>query len=328
MKGLVLAKEDLPEGWIGAAVGEPYIVKENLFKIFNPPELNLTDKSVFEYSKPQGYDPLVKYLQDKHQAPVVISNGAKQAIGALFFALKQQGIQDIYLKKPWWSLFPPLIKMHGLNQTENVLEPNMAHLLVSPNNPDGSGQSILNNVNAEYVIHDAAYYNHVYLPREAPLNALGSVQVFTCSKLFGLSQLRVGYSVFYNTDLYSSVLEYMEHMTVGASVLSQMYAYELFHEMSANPSKKLDFENKCYDHLSLNRLYVNTLVNPSVLEIDHNQTGMFLWAKCHNVKIFDDAKIMVVEGTPFGMPGYIRMNLALPSHQIGEIVRRINALSD
>lgn len=326
MKDLVLAKVDLPDGWIGASVGEPYLVKNNLLELFDLDNLSIKDASAFEYSKPQGYDPLVKFLEDKHQAPVIITNGAKQSIGALFFALKKLNINNIFMDKPWWSLFPPLIDMHGLNQTEDPYDSNHAYLLVAPNNPNGD----LNThsypySDSKYTIHDAAYYNHIYLKPEENLNPIGDVQVFTCSKLFGLSQLRVGYSVFHNTDLYNSVIQYMENMTVGVSVLSQMFALNIFQSMKEHPDLTKKFEFNSRNDITLNRIMVNS-INESILTIDKCQTGMFLWAKCHNMKAFDEAKIAVVEGTPFGMSGFIRMNIALPVNTIKEVVYRLNNL--
>jgi aspartate/methionine/tyrosine aminotransferase len=323
MKALVLAKEDLPEGWIGAAVGEPYLVKKNLFSTFSLPDLQIKDTSIFEYTKPQGYDPLVKFLEDKHQAPVIISNGAKQAMGALFYSLKKKGVENIYMSKPWWSLFPPLIAMHNLKHTEDANSDNCAELFVAPNNPDGKLKFDTNLPNSKYCIHDAVYYNKIYMDGAKEIFPVGDVQVFTCSKLFGLSQLRVGYSVFHDTELYNGVIEYMEHMTVGVSILSQMYALNVFNEVHNNPESTWTFETLCREQLLTNRRLVNT-IDKSVLTVDPTQDGMFLWAQCHDLNAFDKAKVAVVEGTPFGMPGFIRMNIALPTNQIKEIVRRLN----
>lgn len=325
MKKLSLAKQDLPPGWIGAAVGEPYLVKDHLFKIFSPPNIYETVKD-FEYTKPQGYDPLVKFLENKHQAPVVITNGAKQAIGSLFYALKQKHVSCIYMRKPWWSLFPPLIKMHGLSEVSHPYSNKSAHLLVAPNNPDGIVD--FNKVECQatkYTIHDAVYYNGIYMSPLCDFRNFGDVQVFSLSKTFGLSQLRLGYCVFHNMDLYNSVLEYMETMTVGASVLSQIYALELFQTIKSKPGAFSSFEVNCHNELVKNRKIANQIDN-KILTVDQNQSGMFLWAKCHKLQAFEGAKVIVAEGTGFGMAGYIRMNLALPTDKIKEIVERLNNL--
>lgn len=333
MSDLTLAKADLPEGTIDAAVGEPHIVRANLFKLFDTDALTpvVKDYNDFEYTKPAGYEPLVKFLENKYQAPVIISNGAKQAVGSLFHSLKKSGRPNIWMKKPWWSLFPPLIKMHGLNQVSDRYTEHCAQLVVYPDNPSGSCYSDkewkLNQDHCkEYgipIIHDAAYYNPIYIPYQSEFKALGDVQVFTCSKLLGLSQLRVGFSVYHNTELYKGALEYMEHMTVGVSILSQMYAYNILKLMEDNPVLTMLFQEQSCSQLLLNRIHARK-ISPDILEPDNNNIGMFLWTKCHNLDAFKNNKINVVEGTPFGEPGYIRMNLAIPEETMIEVVDRLN----
>ena len=90
---------------------------------------------MFDYPYPQGYKPLVELLEFKHQAKVVITNGAKQALGAVFYALKKMGMCYCQEKSPYWALIPPLAAMHGIE----MIHPNapydndqMALLLLSP----------------------------------------------------------------------------------------------------------------------------------------------------------------------------------------------------
>lgn len=333
MSDLTLAKADLPEGTIDAAVGEPHIVRANLFNMFDMESLApvVKDCNQFEYTKPAGYEPLVKFLENKYQAPVIISNGAKQSIGSLFYSIKKSGRGGIWMRKPWWSLFPPLIKMHGLSQADFPYTVGSAQLLVCPDNPSGF---TLSDKEWEYnascckedgipIIHDAAYYNPIYIPHQLEFKALGDVQVFTCSKLLGLSQLRVGFAVYHNTELYKAALEYMEHMTVGVSILSQIYAYNIFKKMAENPILTANFEVKSCSDIQRNRTLAKK-ISSDILEPDNNNVGMFLWTKCHNLDAFKNNKINVVEGTPFGMPGYIRMNIALPKEKMIEVVDRLN----
>ncbi len=333
MTNLTLAVEDLPSDFINAAVGEPYIVRDTLFEVL---QNNLTDyiSSVhgFEYTKPMGDKYLVEFLENKHQAPVIIHNGAKQAIGAIFYALKQAGFEGVHLHEPWWSLFPPLLKMHSLKQVPVFPVPNTAYLLVNPNNPDGElhSENRLLNIHKfceQYklpLIHDAAYYNHIYLPKSTPLPPIGDVQVFTFSKLLGLSQLRLGYSVWHKTDLYNSVLEYMEHMTVGTSILSQKFALEVLQELHFKNTYDV-FIDKSNEKLQFNRSLVKQISN-SILEPAPNQQGMFLWTKCHDLTAFERCKIKVIEGTNFAnsKKDFIRMNLALNNNLLPKIVERLN----
>lgn len=336
MTNLTLAKTDLPDDFIQAAVGEPYLVRDNLFAQYDILKLSpdLKKSSIFEYTKPAGYDPLVKFLEDKYQAPVIIHGGAKQAIGSLFYAIKNKNPSrpGVYLKKPFWSLFPPLLRMHDLwNSDLPYTEYVGGHLLVSPENP--TGEILLDDWLEENaikckeldipIIMDSAYYNPIYMDPSTRFKPLGDVQVFTCSKLLGLSQLRIGYSVFHNTQLYKAVLTYQEHMTVGTSILSQMFALNIFQEMERDLSKMSMFQAQCNYELDYNRRLA-AKIDPSILEIKTQNVGMFLWAQCHDMKAFDECKITVADGESFGAKNHIRMNLGLPTNKIQEIVERLN----
>jgi aspartate/methionine/tyrosine aminotransferase len=332
MSDLTLAKQDLGPDWIEAAVGEPHIVRANLFEMFDIESLypKIIDYNQFEYTKPAGYDPLVKLLEEKHQAPVIISNGAKQAIGSLFFAIKKLGKKYIYMDTPWWSLFPPLIKMHGLEKTDFAYHNEDAQLIVYPNNPAGGYADHLKQDHLDYcrnkgipTVHDAAYFSSIYMP-ELPKIGVPDVQVFTCSKMLGLSQLRVGYAVYHNMQLYKDAMSYMEHMTVGASILSQMFAYNILKEIQDNPDRTYCFEKRCYADLLSNRELIKKIPESILDPTNNDNVGMFLWTKCHNLEAFDKAKIKVAEGAGFGMPGYIRMNIALPKEKMIEVVDRLN----
>lgn len=334
MNDILLAKANLPPDFIDCCVGEPHLIRDNLYANFDISSLTPTvsNQNIFEYTKPNGFDPLVKFLEDKHQAPVIISNGAKQCVGSLLYALKKNNRLNIGLTLPFWSLFKPLIEMHGLN-LRNSIYASDSFLLVHPNNPDGFVYDF-NNLDSIVgtckelsipLIHDGAYYDQVYLGESYKLSPIGDVQIFTCSKLLGLSQLRVGYSVFYNTELYKAALEYMEHFTVGVSILSQIFALNIFKEMFYNPDITSSFKNMCYADLSRNRILANT-INPEILELKKDSMGMFLWGKYKDFNKFHEAKISVIEGTPFGMPGYVRLNMAFDERKFKEIIKRLNSV--
>src|SRR6202000_3518997 len=117
MSDILLAKPKLSADWIDWSVGEPHCVRESLFDVIDPSILthpSLRERELAEYPSPNGYEPLVKFLEDKHQAPVIITNGAKQALGASFYALQKTGKTTLGMRSPYWALIPPLAKAHGL----------------------------------------------------------------------------------------------------------------------------------------------------------------------------------------------------------------------
>ena len=60
-------------------------------------------------------------------------DGAKQALGAAFYALHKMGKRILGMRNPYWAAIPPLADMHGLTCSPNY----DCYLAVSPNNPDG-----------------------------------------------------------------------------------------------------------------------------------------------------------------------------------------------
>jgi aspartate/methionine/tyrosine aminotransferase len=330
MSNILLAKPTLPPDWRDVSVGEPHVVRENLIKIFDLSEYEVPNvPHMHEYPVPTGYQPLVKLLEEKHKAPVIITNGAKQALGACFYSLQQMGKLKMGMRAPYWALIPPLVKMHGLEYVEVGYD---SYLSLAPNNPDG----FMPDLQAEAkhhkdtdvpFIHDAAYYTHVYLPPSQQLKAFGDVQIYSISKMLGLSGLRIGYAVCPNPEFYKLIQNYMENMTVGVSIIPQIYLYDLMRRMNAYPTLTQQFEGQsAYDLEQAKKIALQ--IDPEVLEVSAdlvNIPGMFLWAKVGPKANFQKAKVNIIDGALFGSPGYIRMNLAFDKKTMEDIVNRLNS---
>jgi aspartate/methionine/tyrosine aminotransferase len=336
MTEILLAKPVLPPGFIDVSVGEPHVVREILDDVFDLHPYDLPDvKHMHEYPPPHGHEPLVRLLEEKHGAPVVITNGAKQALGATFYALKQLGHSAINMRSPYWALLPPLMTMHGLELATPEFIDGDANpcLVLAPNNPDGFCDANLLNMHLSYakagvpLIHDAAYYTHTYLPSDHALPAIGDVQIYSISKMLGLSGLRIGYAVCRNPDFYRLITSYVEHMTVGASMLSQIFTYDLMKRMRGYPTLTSNFEGRSFAALQESKK-IMMQVNPEVLEVPANLLdipGMFLWAKVGPKANFEKAKVNVIRGDLFG--GYhdhVRINLAFNAKTMQDIVNKLN----
>jgi aspartate/methionine/tyrosine aminotransferase len=336
MSDILLAKPKLPEGWLDTSVGEPHVVRDTLIKIFNlsgPHHIIPTADRMHEYPLPTGYQPLVDLLEKKHGAPVIITNGAKQALGSVFYALKKMGRGIMGMRTPFWALIPPLAKMHGLECVDEYDYSWDSYLSLIPNNPDNFSESLEDR--QAYckqrnipLVHDGAYYTHTYLPFDYELKSFGDVQIYSISKMLGLSGLRLGYAVCSNPQFYRYIQEYMEAMTVGVSVMPQIFLEKLLLEMQARPDLTLKFEMESAMHLRIAK-EIMMQVRPEVLDIPENLPdipGMFLWAKVGPACNFQQAKINTIDGALFGVPGMVRMNLALPEDQMIEVVKRLNSV--
>jgi aspartate/methionine/tyrosine aminotransferase len=338
MSKILLAKPKLSDGWIDTSVGEAHIVRDALFKAFDNFTLHMVDlatKHKSEYQDPAGFPPLVKFLEDKYQAPVVITNGAKQALSASFYVLQKLGKRKLGLHCPWWCLLPPLIEANGLepicaNDNTNY----DAYLAVLPGNPDGHMFDLdhvkkLATQHREFnipFIHDAVYYSPVYLPQQKTFPAFGDVQIFSASKSWGLSGLRAGYCVCYNHDYYHPIQSYVEMMTVGVSTASQEIVHKLLLDLKAYPDKESAFIRECQNKLYIAKSIIKN-VRPDVLEVPIDITdtpGMFLFARAPKPEVFEKAKVNVAHGAAFGKEGYVRINLAVPTETLIEVVKRLN----
>lgn len=66
-----------------------------------------------------------------------------------------------------------------------------------------------------------------------------------------------------------------------------------------------------------------------ILEVDsnlENSAGMFGWFKVGPKADFSKYKINTIDGSLFGVPGMVRMNLAFSKDRMEEIVRRLNSV--
>lgn len=328
MTDILLSKPKLPPDYIDLSVGEATLIKQALFKVVKP--FSSCNAEIYNYPNPNGYEPLVKLLEEKHQAPVIITNGAKQALAASFWLLSKLGYTVLGMKNPYWALIPPLAEEYGLecNVSDSYIEP---FLLLAPNNPNGDCESysslkLLEHDSKLPFIHDAVYFTHSYLPEDYELGPLGDLQIFSISKMFGLSGLRVGYIVCHNQQYYKDLCAYVEMMTVGVSNISQDVSYNLLQFFKENPEKQLEFEGSCREAL-LKARQIFSKVDGSKIELPDNflnVPGMFAWVRLKDKEALTRAKVNAINGSLFGDAEFVRINLAVEHSVLEECISRIN----
>lgn len=345
MSDILLAKPVLDKEWTDWSVGEGTLIRRNLFRYFpqlTGPDILQLNKELsindLEYQNPAGYKPLVDFLEAKHKAPVVITNGAKQALAGVFYALKHKGHGAICLQPLHWALLPPLAKAQGLGcvfrEPTDTTAQQMAYLLVSPGNPqpDTYTYADLKNIEEAFkkakspLIHDGAYYTKSYLPSNYELGPIGDVQIFSFSKMMGISAARCGYAVCYNEDFYKAMVEYVEMDTVGVSVFSQKFVHSALLEMEKAPDQQKAFEEANYKKLKEAKQLLKG-ISDKVLEVPKDieeQNGMFAFVGLKNKGAFEKAKIHIVGGEHFGSKDKVRLNLAIGNENLKKCVEKLN----
>ena len=329
---ILLALPTLEADQKDLSVGEPHLIRENLTKFTDIFKLNLSlSDEDLTYPLPTGHPELVKFLEDKYNQPVIITTGAKNALGAVFYALTKLGHSTLGLRSPYWALIPPLCKMHNLEPVYSdydQLNDFDSYLLIAPNNPDGSMNGIdkahqLYKDNNKPLIHDGAYYTPIYLGPDYDYKMIGDVQIYSGSKMLGLSGTRTGFLLCSDPQLRHHIQDYIENMTMGVSKISQLYLLNILKDLGSDIKS---FELKCFNDLKKNKSIVKN-IRKDILEVPDNLEdipGMFRWAKCNDFDAFKRAKLNVISGKPFGNEEYVRINLGFTNDVMEEIVDKLN----
>jgi len=326
-----LQKVILGPDWIDLSFGEPKIVMDALFRQLNRtgsklkmPKLN--DLTKWEYQPAAGKPDLVSILEKKYDAKVVVCNGAKQALAASCYSFKSSGKATIYYERPYYPANPSLTQSVGLVWGDKGSADSF--LITSPNNPCGSNYSNLDLIGWRYngpMIHDAAYYTDIYLPDDQITLPLGDIQVFSMSKMYGVSGLRIGYAVVHNEKYYQDIVDYIEMTTAGVSTASQDIARNIEMFFRDNPACYKAFVSDARASIANNRKLLSQL-NPDVLTVmDCQSNSMFAWCKKGPRLDSKKAKVHVLSGTLFGADdSIIRMNIAVPHEVLKEAIDRLN----
>jgi aspartate/methionine/tyrosine aminotransferase len=330
MNDAKLQKINLPSDFIDLSFGEPFIVA-------NACRNNLTLGNGFkdplysglhncQYQLAQGAPKLTSLLQEKYGAKVVVTNGAKHGLAAILYALKKNGHDSIHYESPYYPANPSLLSFANLSKDQYFTN-SRAMLITSPNNPDGNNHTNMFMkvmTNEHYVIHDAAYYTPIYLPEHQTPEALGHIQLYSMSKMYGFSGLRVGYVVCHDEVLFQDIVDYVELTTAGVSIASQDIAYNLETFFAKNPNNLNEFEQEAREAIKVNRSLLSQL-DPEVISFQECMSNsMFGWGRKGPKLDYMNKKVYILDGSLFGDDAMVRMNLAVPYDALKEAIDRLN----
>jgi aspartate/methionine/tyrosine aminotransferase len=328
-----LIRKKLPPGWIDLAVGEAHVVRDALQVTYGPDMFSLEGiADECDYQAPEGYGPLVEALEGRYGDSVVVTSGAKQGLLAVFYALKKLGQTYIGMRTPYWSQMPEAIRLGGLGLCLGD-QPTWgcSYLIVSPNNPDGRVTTPEEAYELQkqcdkpgtFLIHDGAYHTPAYLDHTP---RLAGTTVYSASKMYGLSGLRVGWVVTDDARIKQLVSDYVEASTVGVSLPAQHILHRIITHEEQHPQEAGAFTTLARTYLEANKRLVRAL-DPRVLDAsDVAPHGIFGWFKPGPKFDPEWAMVRIPPGSAFGDPTRVRVNLAIGAAQLADAVKRLNEL--
>lgn len=301
------------------SVGEPAFLQHTLdFLTIVEPIENL------HYPLVGGEKELLEELHKLHPKYkyIVVANGAKQALLASIYALKEQhpaSTEFVEHVAPYWPSFPTLARLSGLKFTTAPPVPYAGSITIatSPNNPNGEEPRIIE----LFDIWDAAYYNP-YFPVYGHTKALeAKIAIFSGSKMFGVSSFRIGWLCTDNEYLAKLAAEYVEKSTTGVSGLSQTQMAGILRHVRRYKDAVPEFM-KARKLLELNANSFHRALDSHIDIYKGAPQGMFAFIKVKDEQKFTGAlktaKIQVVPGYACGMTesGWFRFSLGWQSEYL------------
>jgi aspartate/methionine/tyrosine aminotransferase len=302
------------DGETNLAIGEPYFLQEFFLRYLL---VDQTPKAL-HYPSVGGEPELLEELKNffPHHKYLVITNGAKQAIEAAFFAFKRLERKSVvFHQAPYWPSYPTLAKSQGLEY--NVASPLAAQIfcVTAPNNPDGGQPQLFKRAPD---LWDAAYAQPLYGFHGVP--PPHRVAVFSAAKYLGLSGLRVGWLATNEKEIAEQAGYFVEITTSGVSIPSQMHLAGCLRSLrrSLNMAWYTERTFEARAALMANGHSFNEIIGDLVKDtqgVPVDGTGMFAWFRARRPESFAralrDAKVKLVSGDACGVhePGWYRMSM-------------------
>ena len=285
---------------------------------------------------------LARQFDGYDQRNIIISNGSKQCLYAMFQAICNP-MDEVIIPRPYWVSFPQQVKLAGgcpvfvdtdshqldCEQIERAITPKTRAILInSPNNPTGAvysaeelaGVANIALVHNLYLISDEAYNLFIY-------DGLKATSLFdfedirdrliitrSFSKNYGMTGFRIGY-IAASHEFIRAVTALQSHMTGNVYTFGQHGALAaLAMNDSVLEGWPADMEDK-RDYAYRRAAELFECVKPRgafYLFPDvsrHLNNGTTSVEFCE--RILENCGVAVVPGEVFGMAGHIRISYAV-----------------
>jgi aspartate aminotransferase len=340
---------------INMAVGEPE--HEAPLTVIAATKQALDDGKT-RYSPVQGINALKSRLSEQiegyNEENIIVSNGSKQALYAIFQVLCNP-LDEVIIPRPYWVSFSEQVKLasaipvfvdtvaHQLDcraVLEAVTDRTRAIIINSPNNPTGAVYSFKDLRKIAdialsrdlFIISDEAYGAFLYEDGlSAGFSSMEDIReslivVRSFSKTYGMTGFRVGY-VAANRTIIAALARLQSHLTGNVCTFAQEGALAalsldplLLEENCARLKEKRDlaYEYACrlFDCIKPGGGFY---LFPDVSRyLKGGRTSQDLAAR-----LLDKGGVAVVPGEAFGMTGHIRISYAVPEKELIAGFKRI-----
>ncbi|MES2503607.1 MAG: pyridoxal phosphate-dependent aminotransferase [Myxococcota bacterium] len=312
------------------------------------------DKGVSRYTGVRGNDELISAMRLKFKrdqgldyapAQVLSSVGAKACLSLAFDALLEPGDEAIILV-PYWVSYPEMVKLSGatpvfakptLESINAAITPKTKAIVVnSPNNPDGAvyskeffqGMMKLLEGTGVWVISDEIYEHLVFdgLKHVSPASVSEDAYARTIvingvSKGYAMTGWRVGI-IGGPEPAVSAMVKLQEQRISCIPTICQMAAA---YALTEPAELKVEIEKMRLAYQERRDRFMEAIVQIPGVTCEKPQ-GAFYTFPNFSARFPDDtalanalladAHVATVPGTPFGMPGHLRISLASKLEEI------------
>lgn len=150
-----------------------------------------------------------------------------------------------------------------------------------------------------------------------------SVTLLSASKTFNMPGLGCAYAIVKNPILRNKLKKIMNGIVHHVGALG--YTATLAAYKDGKP-----WHNALVDYLRLNRDHVeNSLAPHTQLKTYHSEATYLTWIDARQMNVenpseyFENFGVGIYDGTPFGAPGFLRLNFACPRIMLSEALSRI-----
>ncbi|HZT33494.1 MAG TPA: pyridoxal phosphate-dependent aminotransferase [Bryobacteraceae bacterium] len=319
------------------------------------------------YAPPDGIPALkkaiIRYTEEHYNRlvtpeNVIVSNGAKQAIMVLLYAILDPH-EEVIFPAPYWVSYPEMVKLAGgapvvvtpkdgsfhptVEEVADAVGPYTKAILInSPNNPSGvvySAAFIAEIVQfcekkGLYLIMDDTY-NRLVFDGQAPINCYdfandhtetSNLVVVNCvSKMYAMTGFRIGWAVG-SRDVIKAMTNIQSQQTSGPSVPAQWAAVGALNGVQSSiESLRVTLENNRNVMVARFKAFNGVSVTkPGGTFYCFPDFSAYMRDSQKLARLLlDKVRVVTVPGREFGMEGHLRISFCGSTKEIVEGVERI-----